>query len=97
MNPDAPDRTKRGGQPTYLVPAMVGVDRTEGPDKYLPPLKLVYLTVIYWAEFLRGPDGECAFCHGDTDAWTDPATGIGDYLAAYPFEDTCPICKGAPS
>ena len=23
------------------------------------------LDVIYFAEFLRGPDGLCAFCHGD--------------------------------
>lgn len=94
MTVDAPDRTKRGTQPTYLVPAMVGVDHD---GSTCPTLKLIYLTVIYWAEFLRDPDGQCAFCHGDTDAWSDPSTGIGAYLAAYPFEATCPICKGAPS
>ncbi len=25
----------------------------------------VWLDVIYFADFLRGADGECAFCHGD--------------------------------
>jgi hypothetical protein len=94
---DAPKHTKSGRQPLYLVPAMVGVDRTGGPDEYLPPLKLVMLTVTYWAKFLRGPDHQCAFCHGDWDAWSDPTTGIGDYLAAYPFEETCPICQGHPA
>jgi hypothetical protein len=91
---DAPERTKQGGQPLYLVPAMVGVEH-DGP--LAPHFKLIMLTVSYWAEFLRGPDGQCAFCHGDTDAWSDPSTPIGDYFATFEWAETCPICKGAPS
>jgi hypothetical protein len=44
---DAPERTKQGGQPLYLVPAMVGVEH-DGP--LAPHFKLIMLTVSYWAD-----------------------------------------------
>ena len=55
------------------------------------------IEVESFAEFLRGPGGTCAFCHGRTEDWTTPGTPIGDYLARNRWADTCPCCKGAPS
>jgi hypothetical protein len=52
----------------------------------------LYLPVRYWAEFLRGPDGACAFCSGDD--WMDPATPIGAYLQENDWATTCPVCQG---
>jgi hypothetical protein len=83
----APDRTTQGTQPRYLVPFSPG----DGGEQVL-------LTVSYWAEYLRDPDGLCAFCHHNIDAWSNPATLIGDYFVRCgSWADTCPNCLGRPS
>lgn len=61
----------------------------------------VWLDVIYHAEFLRGPDGTCAFCHGDPCAERSaPDSLIARERAVAPswapFE-TCPCCLGRPT
>jgi hypothetical protein len=61
----------------------------------------VWLDVIYFAEYLRGPDGTCAFCHGDPCAeHSAPGALISRERAAAPsyapFE-TCPCCLGRPT
>jgi len=71
----------------YLVPVYIG----DGRDAIL-------LTVRYWAEFLRGPDGTCAFCHGDPCAeQSGPATLISNFYARNPGIETCPVCNGRPT
>ena len=76
------------GLRTYLVPFYVG----DGSGALL-------LTVTRHAEFLRGRDGTCAFCHGDPCADDSPA----DSLIATFFSrneslgNTCPCCEGRPT
>lgn len=84
----APERTKQGGRPLYLVPFYVGDGR--GP---------ILLTVTDFAEFLRGPDNQCAFCHGDPCAErSGPETLIGNlYARTRRWFGTCPCCNGRPS
>jgi hypothetical protein len=70
---------------TYLVPFLDGVGE-------------VMLTVIYIAEYPRGVDGTCAFCHGDPCAErSGPDTLIGKYFAEYSWAETCPCCAGKPT
>lgn len=80
----APESTKQGRRPLYLVPFMNG---ERGP---------VLLTVTYFSDFLRGPDGTCAYCHGDPCAErSGPETLIGDWFARYSaWAETCPCCGG---
>lgn len=81
-----PERTKRDGRPTYLVP-WIG-DGTDG----------VLLTVIYIAEYPRGVDGTCAYCHGDPCAErSGPDSLIGAYFARNSWASTCPCCEGRPT
>lgn len=82
----APERTKQGNTPTYLVPFLPG----DGGGAVL-------LTVAWADDFLHGPDGTCAFCHHDTASWDDPTTLIGDYLARHTGAATCPNCQGRPA
>lgn len=42
------------------------------------------LDVIYFAEFLRGPDGLCAFCHSDPCAEQPCAECGGGYIKKVP-------------
>ena len=85
-------------RPTYLVPFIPG----NGPDVF--PGGQVMLTVICIAEFPRGVDGTCAFCHGDPCAETSPESSyIWRYmnLPMYPESpyrpQTCPLCDGRPT
>jgi len=56
------------------------------------------LSVIYLADFARGVDGTCAFCHGDPCAeFGGPTTLIGAYFARNPRAETCPLCDGRPA
>lgn len=83
----APGNTHGRNAPTYLVPFYVGDGR--GP---------IFLTVTYVAEYLRGPDGLCAFCHGDPLAEeSGPETLIGNFWARNPHQETCPCCSGRPA
>lgn len=83
----APVRTRQGGRPLYLVPFSPGDERDP-----------ILLTVSYWAEFLRGEDGTCAFCHGDPCAErSGPDTLIGNYFARLSWAQTCPCCDGRPT
>lgn len=83
----APERTKQGTRPLYVVPFYVGDGR--GP---------ILLTVTDWSEFLRGPDNTCAFCHGDPCAQrSGPETLIGNYFARVSWAQTCPCCEGRPT
>lgn len=52
--------------------------------------------VIYWARFLRGPDGTCAYCHGDPGAKrSGPESAIARFLArAADWAHCCPVCDG---
>lgn len=71
-------------QPTYLVPFLIG----DGTDQ-------VMLTVIYIAEFPRGVDGTCAFCHGDSCAERSaPISLISKFFARNEWAETCPLCDG---
>lgn len=83
----APDYTKQGNIPLYLVPFL--------PDERGP----ILLTVRYWADYLRGPDDTCAFCHGDPCAErSGPDTLIGNWFARNgSWAETCPCCDGRPS
>ncbi len=62
----------------------------------------VMLDVIYMAhDFLRGPDGLCAFCHGDS-VDEKQAGHIHEYFELYKadwghYPETCPLCDGRPS
>lgn len=56
------------------------------------------LDVIYIAEYPRGEDGTCAYCHGDPCAETSgPETLIGAYFARNKWAATCPNCDGRPT
>ena len=59
----------------------------------------IMLQVIYIAEYARGEDGTCAFCHGDPCAeMSGPETHIGAFRQRLgkAFE-TCPCCNGRPT
>ena len=59
----------------------------------------VFMEVTYFAEFLRGPDGTCAFCHGDPCAESSPQDSfIARYMQEYKaWAETCPVCDGRPT
>jgi hypothetical protein len=48
--------------------------------------------------FARGPDGACAFCHGDP-CNESPVEGslIAEFYGRNPHAETCPMCDGRPS
>lgn len=46
--------------------------------------KPVEVEVTSFSEFMRGPDGLCALCHGDHHKWPK-------------HWETCPVCEGRPS
>lgn len=81
-------------QQTILVPFL-----GDGAYRWNDGGKDTVLTVIYIAEFPRGVDGTCAYCHGDPCAERSPATSL---IAKF-FEhnaswaDTCPCCGGRPT
>lgn len=84
-------------QPTYLVPFLgdgANLSHTPGvPDG--PP---TMLTVIYIAEYPRGVNGTCAYCHGDPCAERSRATSlIAKYYARNSWAQTCPCCDGRPT
>jgi len=59
--------------------------------------------VAYIAEYARGPDGTCAFCHGDPCAeYPEQASVNGAAIYNYADErngrfETCPCCDGRPT
>lgn len=57
------------------------------------------LTVIYIAEFPRGVDGTCAYCHGDPGAERSPETSLiaQFYARNGSWAETCPCCDGRPT
>jgi hypothetical protein len=61
----------------------------------------VWLDVAYFAEFLRGVDGLCAFCHADPCAENSSPDALisRERAAARPYApfETCPCCLGRPS
>lgn len=72
----------------------------------------IMLDVVYIADFPRGYDSTCAFCHGDpynegeqstetrefkTRPGEPPETHIAAYFKRNPTAETCPCCKGAPT
>jgi hypothetical protein len=58
-------------------------------------LKSVRLDVLHWAEFPRGADGTCAFCHGDPCAENgDKDALISRLFAENTWVQTCPVCDG---
>ncbi len=66
---------------TVMVPVLLG----DGTGEQMVKVK-------YWAEFLRGPDDTCAYCHGDWD------TGdIAAYFKRNPKAEACPVCDGRPT
>jgi hypothetical protein len=74
------------GRLIYLVPFL-----GDGEDAVL-------LTVIYIAEYPRGLDGTCAYCHGDPCAErSGPETLIGDFFLRNGWAEACPCCDGRPS
>ncbi len=48
--------------------------------------------VSYFSEFLRGPNGSCAFCDGDIDGEV-----MRDYFATRKWAQSCPVCDGRPT
>ena len=75
----------------YLVPFL-----GDRPDPANEPETM--LSVIYIAEFPRGVDGTCAYCHGDPCAETSgPESLIAKYFANFSWAETCPCCDGRPS
>ncbi len=50
-------------------------------------------------EFARGPDGLCAFCHGDpcNERPTEEDTPIKRFYKENEWANTCPCCDGRPS
>lgn len=56
--------------------------------------------VVRISDYARGPDGTCAFCHGDPclehpDDYGD--TAMKQYDADGNWWDTCPCCEGRPT
>lgn len=75
-------------QRTYLVPFIAG-DGTEE----------IMLTVVCIAEYPRGVDDTCAYCHGDPCAERSaPGSLIAQYYARNgSWAVTCPCCDGRPT
>jgi hypothetical protein len=58
----------------------------------------VMLEVSYLADYPRGTDGTCAFCHGDPcGERSAPDTDIMKYWAENTWAETCPMCDGRPT
>ena len=59
----------------------------------------VQLEVAYLADYPRGADGHCAFCHGDPCAERagSETTLIGRFYIENQWAETCPMCNGRPS
>lgn len=55
--------------------------------------------VSWVSDYARGPDGRCAFCHGDSCAEkSGEDTPIGRYFKENEeWAETCPCCDGRPS
>lgn len=48
-----------------------------------------------WAEYLRGPDGYCALCHGDPcNEHSSSNSDIASFYEIAPSAETCPVCEG---
>jgi len=76
---------------TYLVPFL-------GDGAYQETGKDTMLTVIYIAEFPRGIDGTCAYCHGDPCAEDSvPESLITKFFKRNSWAETCPCCNGRPT
>lgn len=57
-----------------------------------------FVPVAYLADFPRGEDGTCAYCHADPLAErTPPHPRIADYYRRNPRAETCPMCDGRPT
>jgi hypothetical protein len=55
----------------------------------------VFVDVKYIAQFPRGADGTCAFCHGDPcNEESDSDSEIAKYFAETKNAETCPMCEG---
>lgn len=86
------------------VPAPLGVPAPDDGRAYLVPFDVgdgrdaILLTVSRHAEFLRGLDGTCAFCHGDPCAeLSGPETLIGNFFQRNSRAAACPLCDGRPT
>lgn len=55
------------------------------------------IEVSYWAEYPRGVDGMCAFCHGDPIGERSETSRIAEFLKAFSQEEHCPVCLGRPT
>jgi hypothetical protein len=62
-------------------------------------LQEIVLDVMYVAGgFARGPDGLCAFCHGDPCDEDSPKDSlIAKYFATAHSPSSCPVCEGMAS
>ena len=58
----------------------------------------VELEVDHIAQFPRGQDGTCAFCHGDPCAENSPPDSqIAQFFRRNRWAETCPCCEGRPT
>lgn len=74
-------------RPAYSIVEYLPGDGTEA-----------FVRVTYIADYPRGEDGLCAYCHGDPCAENStPNSLIGGYYIRNPRAETCPMCNGRPS
>lgn len=58
----------------------------------------IHLDISHLADFPRGQDGTCAFCHADSLAESSPEDSeIAKFYARNPKAETCPMCDGRPT
>ena len=71
---------------TVMVPILLGDGTGE-----------IKVEVMYWAQYLRGPDNNCAYCHADPCGELGLNSDIAKYLARNEYAETCPVCSGRPT
>lgn len=85
---DAPEEDKQGD---YIIETIsVWNDVTKSFED------MTY-AIYGYAEFARGKDGTCAFCHGDPCAELDQEANINVYFRLNKWAETCPVCEGRPT